>query len=49
MVTHCPLSERELEKVCCFDSVNVDCHIPWAGLVQPIAVFTGEIPTYHLF
>eukprot|EP00435_Cladocopium_sp_Y103_P062211 s313_g23.t2 len=33
MVTHCPLSERELEKVCCFDSVNVDCHIPWAGLL----------------
>lgn len=37
MVTHCPLSERELEKVCCFDSVNVDCHIPWAGIGEGVS------------
>ena len=34
MVTHCPLSEKELEKVCCFDSLKVECHIPWAGAPQ---------------
>ena len=31
MQTHCPLSEKELEKVCCFDNAKVQCHIPWAG------------------
>lgn len=37
MVTHCPLSERELEKVCCFDNVKVDCHIPWAGIGEGVS------------
>mmetsp|Transcript_3793 Transcript_3793/g.11118 ORF Transcript_3793/g.11118 Transcript_3793/m.11118 type:complete len:518 (+) Transcript_3793:33-1586(+) len=32
MVGHCPLSEKPLEKVCCFDDETEVCHIPWAGL-----------------
>lgn len=37
MVTHCPLSEREMEKVCCFDNSRVECHIPWAGYLAVFA------------
>ena len=31
MVQHCPLSQKTMEKVCCFDDENEKCHIPWAG------------------
>ncbi|CAK9046258.1 C3H1-type domain-containing protein [Durusdinium trenchii] len=37
MVTHCPLSEREMEKVCCFDNSRVECHIPWAGIGEGVS------------
>ena len=29
---HCPLSEKEEQKVCCFDDPNQKCHIPWGGI-----------------
>jgi hypothetical protein len=37
---HCPVSDKPLEKVCCFDS-DV-CHIPWAGIGEAVShpVFT---------
>ncbi len=36
MVQHCPLSQKTMEKVCCFDDENEQCHIPWAGLLVSI-------------
>ncbi|CAJ1435898.1 unnamed protein product, partial [Effrenium voratum] len=37
MQAHCPLSEKELEKVCCFDNAKVQCHIPWAGIGEGVS------------
>jgi hypothetical protein len=32
VTNHCPLSEKPLEKVCCFDEPGEKCHIPWGGI-----------------
>eukprot|EP00931_Biecheleriopsis_adriatica_P032823 TRINITY_DN19103_c0_g3_i3.p1 TRINITY_DN19103_c0_g3~~TRINITY_DN19103_c0_g3_i3.p1 ORF type:complete len:400 (+),score=93.63 TRINITY_DN19103_c0_g3_i3:89-1288(+) len=37
MVNHCPLKEKELEKVCCFDEMREQCHIPWAGIGEGVS------------
>mmetsp|Transcript_12796 Transcript_12796/g.22121 ORF Transcript_12796/g.22121 Transcript_12796/m.22121 type:complete len:372 (-) Transcript_12796:114-1229(-) len=43
---HCNLSEKTLEKVCCFDDAKQECHIPWGGLGESIShkVFAAEPP-----
>lgn len=42
---HCNLSEKTLEKVCCFDAKQ-ECHIPWGGIGESIShkVFAAEPP-----
>ncbi|CAE7856311.1 unnamed protein product [Symbiodinium necroappetens] len=37
METHCPLSDKEKEKVCCFDDDRTQCHIPWAGIGEGVS------------
>jgi len=37
MVNHCHLSEKEKEKVCCFDEAREKCHIPWAGIGEGVS------------
>jgi len=37
MVQHCPLSQKTMEKVCCFDDENEKCHIPWAGIGEGVS------------
>lgn len=42
---HCNISEKTLEKVCCFNDAQ-ECHIPWGGLGESIShkVFATEPP-----
>jgi len=37
MVSHCPLSDKDKEKVCCFDQTKEQCHIPWAGIGEGVS------------
>ncbi|CAK9031682.1 Isoamylase 3 [Durusdinium trenchii] len=43
---HCNISEKGLEKVCCFDDTKQECHIPWGGLGEQIShkVFAASPP-----
>ncbi|CAJ1425614.1 unnamed protein product [Effrenium voratum] len=43
---HCDISEKKVEKVCCFEDKKEQCHIPWGGLGEWIShrVFAAAKP-----